>query len=155
MLCKAVITALTLVLLLSACGLKDELERRVEEQASQAVTDAMNVAGGSYMGQDIPEGFPEDLFPVYGGSDSQILVGSRTDIDGKLLYHLVLGTDHDQQTVETSLREALDGLSPVYEEIPGPGLLIGTAEGWRFSIVINDGAADNFATVVAYNLEEL
>lgn len=152
---KFVIPVLVMMLALSACGLKDELERRVEEQASQVITDAMNVSGGGYMGQDIPEGFPQGLFPVYGGTDSNVLGGMRTDMEGKLFFNLVVGTGHDPQTVEAHMREDLEARSSEYEEVAGAGLFMGTIEGWRYSIVVSDGAADGFSTLVSYTLEEL
>jgi hypothetical protein len=143
------------VLLVSACNLKEEVERNLEDRASAVVSGALDDVGGLSVSLEIPEGYPLDDFPVYGGSDSDVLGGSRQTLGDMPSYNLVVGTNDAPDAVGERIREAYESRSDDFEVVPGGGMFMGTIGQWKYCIVVSDGTADNFGALVTYALERL
>lgn len=142
-----------LVLALPGCSIQDKIEQAVEDEVATAISEAVEDMGPVETGMSIPEGYPLDDFPVYGGSDSEVMGGSRQSLEGMLMYNLVIGTSDSPEAVEAAIREEYEGRSSEFEQMVGGGMFTGLSGQWRFSIVINDGQADGFASVVSYMLQ--
>lgn len=152
---KVLIVLATLVPVISACNIQEKVERAVEEQVENAVSDALEDSGAPMIAQDIPQGYPLDEFPVYGGEDSDVLGGYRQSYEDMLAYNLVIGTGDPAEEVERVLRETYEERSSEFDPMSGSGMFTGTLGQWQYAIVVNDGEADGYAALVTYSLEEI
>lgn len=139
---------------LCACNLKEELERTVEGQAAAVLDQVAQGSDGVSIAQGIPEGYPVNEIPVYGAPDSDVLGGFRQTVDGVLMFNLVVGTDHDTRTVEERIRETFEERSTDFEILLG-GMLMGVIGEWEYAVVVGDGTADNYATLITYTVKRI
>jgi hypothetical protein len=101
----------------------------------------------------IPEGYPEGEIPIYEVASSVILGGFKQDMEGTLVYNLVIGSTDDVQTVTQDIRNKFENESTEFEDMGG-GMLMGVKGGWGYVITINSGEADGYETLVTYTLRK-
>lgn len=140
-----------IVLFTLACGLTEigfgdgEGPEAIATQVAGAVEGVPEMTSG-----EIPEGYPENEIPIYEPASSVILGGFRQQMDDVLVYNLVIGSDDDMETVTQNIINKFEGESTEFENMGG--MLMGIKDGWEYSIIINSGEVDGYATLVTYML---
>lgn len=129
----------------------ENLEDLIENMDGIEFDDDLTIPPSVSLGK-LPEGYPEQEFPVYEGADATILGGGKQEIDGIPFYNVVVGTNDDTQTVEQAIRATYEEASDEFEEMIGGGTFIGVKGEWQYAIVVS-GESDGYQALITYAIE--
>ncbi len=100
----------------------------------------------------IPDGFP-DVIPVYDIANSTVMGGMETDAGGTMVYNLVLGSNDEISDVSETIINTLENID-MNIAVEGSSMLMGYMGDWDYTITVDNGEADGFATVITYSIVE-
>ncbi len=127
------------------------LDDIIEDLGELELDDDLAIPPSVSLGE-LPEGYPEQEFPVYEGADATILGGGKQEIDDGLFYNVVVGTNDDTETVEQAIRDTFEEASDEFEEMVGGGTFIGVKGAWQYAIVVS-GESDGYQALITYAIE--
>ena len=123
------------------------------DTAGEKGTTEESGAGTPTAYSNLPNGYPKDVFPVYKPESSEVLGGTHRTMEGVQMYNAVLGSQDDVKTVTQSITDYYKEHSQTFNSMSSDHLM-GEKDGWEYSIVINDGKADGYGTLITYTLQK-
>ena len=109
-----------------------------------------------YMGEDIPEGFPTDVVPMYESRDAEIIGATKADSEDGTVFSLGIGTDDKPKDVSEYLRDELKDMykNDEFQEISmgDYSMFIISAKEWAVTLNVVDGEEEGYNTLVAYTV---